>query len=81
MAILGDLSMISWLSLEEIECNFFLVAHRRNYASPYLKKITSHMTNTCLEGSIWQAREGIGWRDIKTKEQRAKKRAVLRAWV
>lgn len=38
MAILGDLSMSPWPSLEEIECNFFLVAQRRNYASKYLKK-------------------------------------------
>lgn len=37
MAILGDLSVSTWSSLEEIECNSFLVAQRKNYASTYLK--------------------------------------------
>lgn len=38
------------------------------------------MTYTCLEGSIRQAREGIGWRDVKTEEQSHEKKAVLRTW-
>lgn len=69
MAVLGHLSMNTWPSLEEIECNSFLTA-QRNYASTIVRKWPP-IWQTLVEKAHF-AREGDRMERCKEKRKRGR---------